>query len=128
MATRARVDILSLAAAFVLTLALFRWTDQPRLLLLVAALNGFFCMGQYSWIPVWIPELVPTHLRATALAFTFNAPRFIAFLGPLLGGLLIANYGGYGGVASIISCIYVLGFAATALLPETAGRSLPDRT
>jgi MFS family permease len=113
--------------AFVLTVALFLLTEQPVLLLLVAAANGFFCMGQYSWIPVWVPELFPTHLRATAMAFVFNAPRLIAFLGPLLGGMLIAKFGGYGRVASIISCIYILGFFVTSLLPESMGKSLPDQ-
>jgi MFS family permease len=115
------------ATAFVMTMALFLWTDQPALLLLVAAVNGFFCMGQYSWMPVWLPELFPTHLRATAMAFAFNAPRLIAFLGPLLGGMLIANFGGYGRVATIISCFYILGLAVTSLLPETVGKGLPDQ-
>jgi MFS family permease len=115
------------AIAFVMTAALFLWTDDPTLLLLLAAVNGFFTMGQYSWMPVWVPELFPTHLRASAMAFAFNTPRFIAFLGPLLGGMLIANFGGYGHVATIISCIYILGFAVTPLLPETRGRMLPDK-
>jgi MFS family permease len=114
------------AMAFVMTPALFLWTDQPALLLVLAAVNGFFCQGQYSWMAVWLPELFPTHLRATAMAFVFNAPRFIAFLGPLLGGMLIANFGGYSRVATIISCIYILGFAVTPLLGETRGKTLPD--
>jgi MFS family permease len=76
---------------------------------------------------VWLPELFPTHLRASAMAFAFNTPRFIAFLGPLLGGMLIANFGGYGRVAMAISCVYILGFAVTPLLPETRGKMLPDK-
>jgi MFS family permease len=124
---RKTITMTFFAFAFVLTLALFLWTEQPALLLLIATVNGFFCMGQFAWIPVWVPELFPTHLRATAMAFTFNAPRFIAFLGPLLGGMLIAAFGGYGRVASIVSCIYILGFAVTWLLPETIGKSLPDQ-
>jgi MFS family permease len=65
------------------------------LLLVAAAVNGFFTLGQYSWMPVWLPELFPTRSRATALAFTFNAPRFIAFLGPLFAGVLIVQFGGF---------------------------------
>jgi hypothetical protein len=61
------------------------------------------------------------------MAFAFNAPRLIAFLGPLLGGVLIVNLGGYGRVATIVACIYVLGFAVTPLLPETRGKTLPDQ-
>ena len=43
-----------------------------------AAVNAFFTLGQYSWMPVWLPELFPTRSRATGIAFSFNAPRFIA--------------------------------------------------
>jgi MFS family permease len=124
---RKPITLMFFATAFAVTQVLFWWTDDPSLLLLAAAVNGFFCMGQYSWMPVWLPELFPTHLRATAIAFAFNAPRLIAFLGPLLGGVLIVNFGGYGRVATIISCIYILGFAVTPFLPETRGRALPDQ-
>jgi MFS family permease len=123
---RKLVTMAFFATAFVMTPVLFLWADDPALLLLVAVANGFFCMGQYSWMPVWLPEIFPTHQRATAMAFAFNAPRLIAFLGPFLGGMLIANFGGFGRVATIISCIYILGFVATPLLPETRGKPLPD--
>jgi MFS family permease len=113
--------------AFVMTPVLFLWTEDPALLLLVAAANAFFCQGLFSWMPTWLPELFPTHLRATAMAFTFNMPRFIAFLGPLVAGALIVKFGGYGYSAMMISCIYVLGFAATFFLPETRGEALPER-
>ena len=29
--------------------------------------------GKYSWMSVWLPELFPTRMRATGMAFTFNA-------------------------------------------------------
>jgi hypothetical protein len=61
------------------------------------------------------------------LAFGFNMPRFIAFLGPLLAGALIVKYGSYGLTAMIIACVYVLGFAVTPLLPGTKGTALPNR-
>ena len=38
-------------------------------------------------------------MRATAVAFGFNAPRFIAFLGPLVAGTLVSDFGGYGQAA-----------------------------
>jgi hypothetical protein len=71
--------------------------------------------------------LFPTHLRATAAAFGFNMPRFVAFLGPLLAGVMIAKFGGFGQAATLISLIYILGFAAVPLLPETKGKALPDK-
>lgn len=114
------------AAAFVMTPVLFLWTSDLPLLLLAAAVNGFFTLGQYSWMPVWLPELFPTPVRATGVAFGFNAPRFVAFVGPLIAGTLIANFGGFGNAAVTVSFIYVVGFVAAIFLPETRGKPLPD--
>jgi MFS family permease len=122
---RKPVTMLFFAMALVLTPVLFLWTQDLGLLLLVAAVNGYFSLGQYSWMPVWLPELFPTRIRATAMAFAFNAPRFIAFLGPLLAGQLIVYFGGFGYAATIVATIYLLGLAAAPFLPETRGKPLP---
>jgi MFS family permease len=122
---RKPITMLFFAMALVLTPVLFLWTQDLGLLLVVAAVNGYFSLGQYSWMPVWLPELFPTRIRATAMAFAFNAPRFIAFLGPLLAGTLIVSFGGFGYAATIVATIYVLGFVAAPFLPETRGKPLP---
>jgi MFS family permease len=114
------------AMAFVMTPVLFLWTEDLNLLLLVAAVNAFFTLGQYSWLPIWLPELFPTRSRGTGIAFVFNAPRFIAFLGPLFAGTLIVQFGGYGKAAMIFACIYILGFVTAPFLPETKGKPLPE--
>ena len=113
------------AGSLLLTPVLFLWTHDLTLLLVVAAVNGFFTLGQYSWMPVWLPELFPTRSRATGIAFSFNAPRFIAFLGPLFAGTLIVEFGGYSHAAMSIALIYVLGFAVAPFLPETRAKALP---
>ena len=122
---RKPVTMFYYAAAFLLTPALFLWTQDLHLLLLVAAVNGLFTLGQYCWMPVWLPELFPTRSRATGIAFAFNAPRFIAFLGPLFAGTLIVTFGGYSRGALIFSLIYILGFVVAPFLPETKGKPLP---
>ncbi|HEY5380232.1 MAG TPA: MFS transporter [Pseudolabrys sp.] len=122
---RKPIVMIFFAASFVLTFALYKWTTDLNMLLLVAAVNGFFTLGQYSWMSVWMPELFPTRMRATGMAFAFNGPRFIAFLGPLFAGVLIAKLGGFSGVAVTISFIYILGFVLVPLLPETKGIELP---
>src|SRR6185312_7396210 len=113
------------AGALVLTPVFYMWTTDLHLLVLVAGINGFFTLGLYSWMPVWLPELFPTRMRATGMAFAFNAPRFVAFLGPLVAGTLIASFGGFGYAATIVSLIYILGLVAVWFLPETNGRPLP---
>jgi len=123
---RKPISILFFAMALILTPVLFLWTHDLQLLLLVAALNAFFSLGQYTWMPTWLPELYPTRMRATAVAFGFNAPRFVAFLGPLVAGTLIVEFGGFGNSAVIVSMIYFLGIVAAPFLPETRGKALPQ--
>ena len=105
---------------------LVRRQKVANLVSYAAAINAFFTLGQYSWMPVWLPELFPTRSRGTGIAFVFNAPRFIAFLGPLFAGTLIVQFGGYGKAAMIFACIYFLGLVAAPFLPETKGKPLPE--
>jgi MFS family permease len=112
---------------FAMTPVLFLWTEDLNLLLCAAAINGFFTVGQYAWMPAWLPELYPTRSRGTGIAFVFNAPRVVAFLGPLFAGTLIVQFGGFGKAAMIFACIYFLGFAAAPFLPETKGTPLPEK-
>ncbi len=114
------------AASLVMTPVLFLWTHDLTLVLLLCAVNGFFTLGQYTWMPVWLPEFYPTHLRATGAAFVFNAARFVAFLGPLLAGTIIATFGGYSTAATVLGLIYVVGMLVVPFCPETRGRALPD--
>lgn len=112
--------------SLVLTPVLFLWTHSIGLIVFVLVVNGFCTLGQYSWMPVWLPEFYPTHLRATGVAFVFNAARFIAFLGPLTAGAIISRLGGYGIAATTVGLIYLLGLVVAPFCPETKGRPLPE--
>jgi MFS family permease len=78
----------------VLTPLLFLGPTSLGLLVPIIVLNGVFTLGQYTWMPVWLPELYPTRLRATGVSFVFNTARFIACFGPLLAGAIITHLGG----------------------------------
>jgi MFS family permease len=112
--------------ALLLTPVLFLWTHDLSVLLVVCGLNAVFSLGQYTWCPTWLPEVFPTRIRGTAVSFCFNAPRFVAFLGPLVAGALITSFGDYGRAAVMVSLIYLLGIAAAPFFPETRGRPLPE--
>jgi MFS family permease len=123
---RKPVTLFYFALAFITTPVVFLWTHDLNLLLVAACVNGFFSLGLYSWMPVWLPELFPTRIRATGAAFCFNTPRFIAWIGPLVAGTLIANFGGFSNAAMTVATIYLLGLLSAPFLPETRGKPLPE--
>lgn len=110
----------------ILTPIVYLWVKDIHLLLLVFAVYGFFIQGVFSWTAVWLPELYPTRMRATAAGFIFNTPRLISAVAPLIAGTLIVGLGGYAKAASIIGMFYVLGLFAVPFLPETKGAPLPE--
>jgi MFS family permease len=110
----------------VLTPIVYLWVQDIHALLLAFAVYGFFIQGVFSWTPIWLPELFPTRMRATAAGFIFNAPRLISAIAPLIAGALIVSLGGYGKAATIIGLFYILGLIAVPFLPETKGRPLPE--
>ena len=123
---RKPVVIAWFAISLVMTPVLFFGTDNLSLLLVLCAVNAAFTLGQFTWCSAWLPEAFPTRIRATAIGFCFNAPRFVAFLGPLVSGALIASFGEYGRPALLVSLIYVVGLAAAPFFPETRGKPLPE--
>lgn len=123
---RKPVTLVYIVLAFFTTPLVFLWTHDLSLLLVVAGVNGFFSLGLYSWMPVWLPELFPTRIRATGAAFVFNSPRFIAWLGPIIAGTIVANFGGFSNAAMAMATIYVLGLLSAPFLPETRGKPLPE--
>src|SRR5215472_4330122 len=74
----------------------------------------------------YVPELFPTRMRGTAVAFCFNAPRWISCVGPLIAGTLIVRLGGYGPAATLVGLFFILGVVAAPFLPETRGKPLPE--
>ncbi len=53
-----------------------------------------FGFGVFSGHAVYLPELFPTHVRATAVSFCNGSGRVITSFGPLVAGLLAAPFGG----------------------------------
>jgi len=114
------------AGAVVLVLVLFRAVQDPSVFLVMAAVNGFFTLGQFAWMPVYLPELFPTAVRGSAISLVFDVTRYLAAAGPLLAGWLIVNLGGVSAAASIIGLSYLLGLVVTPFAaPETKGSPLP---
>jgi MFS family permease len=122
---RKPVTMLFYLMCLILTPIVYLWAHSVDILLAWVGVFGFFTLGIWAWAPVWLPELFPTRMRGTAIAFCFNAPRLIACIGPLIAGTLIVGLGGYGPAATIIGLLFILGFLVAPFLPETKGRPLP---
>jgi MFS family permease len=80
----------------------------------------------YGWLPLYLPELFPTRVRATGQGLSYNAGRILAAVGALYGGQLVSNFGGsYARAGAIITLIYLVGMVFIWVAPETKGKPLP---
>ena len=91
-------------------------------------LAGFCTASFYGWLPLYLPELFPTRVRATGQGFSFNFGRILAAVGALQTGNLIRTYfdGDYSQACSIMGSVYLVGLVLIAFAPETKGKPLPD--
>ncbi len=81
----------------------------------------------YGWLPLYLPELFPTRIRATAQGLSFNFGRILAAAGALHMGELVRMLGGnYAAAGATITLIYAVGLVVIWLAPETKGRPLPE--
>lgn len=99
-------------------------------LLFLIFLAGAITASFYGWLPLYLPELFPTRVRATGQGFGFNFGRVIAAIGVLqLGNLkiLLAPQGwSQSEIFSVLASIYVLGMILIWFAPETKGKPLPE--
>jgi len=81
----------------------------------------------YGWLPLYLPELFPTRVRATGQGLSFNFGRILAAVGALQMGALVNMLGGdYASAGATITLIYVFGLVLIWLAPETKGKPLPE--
>jgi SHS family sialic acid transporter-like MFS transporter len=83
----------------------------------------------YGWLPLYLPELFPTRLRAIGQGFSFNFGRVLAAVGVLQSKNIMDLLGGahdYAKPCSILACIYVVGMVIIWFAPETRGKPLPE--
>jgi MFS family permease len=107
---------------------LFRFVHEYGANFLVfVTLTGAVTAAFYGWLPLYLPELFPTRVRATGQGLCYNFGRILAAGGALAQGQLVAAYGGsYARAGATITLIYALGLVLIWLAPETKGRPLPD--
>lgn len=97
------------------------------LFLLLTPIIGFIGNGVFSGFPVYLPELFPTKIRATAQTTCYNGARIATIMSPLITGFLIGTFNGnYAKAAATVMLIYIIGIVVLLFAPETKGQTLPD--
>ena len=90
-------------------------------------LAGGLTASFYGWLPLYLPELFRTGVRATGQGFSFNFGRIIAAVGALQTANLMTVFDkSYPKACSAMSLIYVVGLGLIWLAPETHGKPLPE--
>ena len=87
---------------------------------------GAITASFYGWLPLYLPELFPTRLRATAQGFAFNAGRVITAVVILSFGMSPTWFGGLAQTCAIISLVYIVSMVVIWFCPETKGKPLPE--
>jgi len=87
---------------------------------------GVFSCTFYGWLPLYLPELFPTRIRATAQGISYNSGRILAAVGAVGAGQLVNFYeGSYARMGLVITTIYLAGAIVIWAAPETRDKPLP---
>lgn len=102
-------------------------SEFNTIFLVWAFMLGAITAAFYGWLPLYLPELFPTAVRASGQGFAFNFGRIMAAVGALQTGALLGYFdNNYGQACSVTAAIYLLGLILIYLAPETKGKPLPE--
>ena len=94
-----------------------------------AAVFAIGCVSTvfFGWLPLYLPELFPTHMRATGAGISFNWGRILSAVGVLGTGALTAYLAGnYQRAGMVMSFIYAAGMLVIVFAPDTTGKKLSE--
>jgi MFS family permease len=113
--------------SFLISSYIFNFLDPlDRQFSLFTFLLGFVGVTYFGWLPLYLPELFPTRVRATGTGVTFNSGRVLAAASVLGAGMLMAAFGGdYARVGTFTGLVYVLGMVVVCFAPDTT-RDRPE--
>jgi MFS family permease len=122
---RRRSYFLISIGSFLLTIAMFQLTAplRPSFFPIVFA-QGFVATLFFGWLPLYLPQLFPVHVRAAGSGISYNVGRFATAAGVLAAGGIFHLLGGsYPAVGSAAACIYAFGILAIWFVPDSVGAS-----
>ena len=115
-----RTLLICFGACFVLSFILFKLTTtlSPIVYFQIAFITIFFGMSQGA-LSMYIPELFPTSLSATATGVCFNLGRVITGIAVFFIGSLVDALGGYGNAIFYFDFVFLIGFIITLVNKQT---------
>jgi MFS family permease len=119
-------------SCLVVTIYVFRNLRTGTDIYWMLPLMGFAQLSVFGGYAIYFPELFPTRLRGTGVAFCYNTVRYLAAaFPPMLGYFnrhLIATGAAepFRTAATYLSFIFLLGLVALIWAPETKGKPLPE--
>jgi MFS family permease len=124
---RKKTIVFAYLGCFVLSWILFT-TNQSfsSVIYIEDGFLGFFIGLAQAIMYVYLPELFPTRIRATAVGFCLNAGRTVTAIAVLFVGTLVTHLGGYDKALLLFSSSYLIAVFAGLLGQETRGQQLPE--
>ena len=115
-----RTLLICFGASFILAFILFRLTTtlSPGTYFQIAFITIFFGMSQGA-LSMYIPELFPVSLSATATGVCFNLGRIITGVAVFFIGSLVEMLGGYGNAIFYFDFVFLIGFFITLFNKQT---------
>ena len=114
------------ATTLAVNLSIYRYLtpNEPEWFLPAAFLSGVSGTIFFGWLPLYLPELFPTRVRATGIGLTYNAGRIATGLGILAAGQLLRHYGGsFQRVGEVTSWVYAFGMLVILFAPSNESSS-----
>ncbi len=123
---RRRAYAIMSAGAAALTALMFLGTAPLQASFLPSVFaQGFVTTLFFGWLPLYLPELFPTRVRAAGSGIAYNVGRFATALGVFAaGGLFAAMGGSYPKVGATCGLIYLLGLVVIWWAPDTTDKKL----
>jgi MFS family permease len=127
---RLTYTLLCLGSLIIVPTLFLASTSFSAVFLVIVFLAGAITAAFYGWLPLYLPELFRTRVRATGQGFGYNFGRIIAAVGVLQLGNLKSLFAPLGWkdaeIYSLLACIYLAGMVIIWLAPETKGKPLPE--
>lgn len=110
------------------TCSLFSLSAPLRIEFLPLVLcQGFITTLFFGWLPLYLPELFPTRIRATGTGIAYNIGRFATAIGVIIAGELLSLFNGsYAKVGATMGLVYALGMIVIWWAPDTSKKPLQE--